>query len=254
MWYKEWFGVRSKLILAAVIMFGLVLLRVTSMPLTMTTSERPNSSYFPTWVGIAVFFIALIGIIGGADLFSAEKDQNTFSFLLAKPVSRAKVFAVKLGLNAASIGVVVVGSSLLLLFFDNMPRTVTYQEVFTFVDANGCTSWTFGPPTNIPAVGTSLGAALPTIAAGVALGWAALCLTAVISLFTSNVLHSCVLSLMALTFLGIGLVTTTTISLGNEATAGIYKPSVASVYLGILATLTFGFVVLGARIFKRKEF
>jgi ABC-type transport system involved in multi-copper enzyme maturation permease subunit len=253
MWYKEWLAVRPKFIMTAVIMTGLALLVIVGRPNSWTDSMKPNSSYFSIWAVLAAFVVVLMGIIGGADLFSAEKDQNTFSFLLTKPVSRAKVFAVKIGLNAASIGVVLVGSSLLLLFFDNMPRMVEYQQLTVYENSNGYISWTVGDSSQIPAVGTSLGAALPAIAGGIALGFAVLCLTALISLITSNVLQTCLVSLMAVTFLGIILITLTVITGGPNLLSNFYKPSAAFLYLGILTTLAFGFLIIGARAFKRKE-
>jgi ABC-2 type transport system permease protein len=82
--------------------------------------EAQFRSYFvyawSSWYGKNLYqFASLLAIVLGMGLVAAESGNKTLSFLLTRPVSRRRVLAVKMGVGAAALAVIIAVSSLTLV-------------------------------------------------------------------------------------------------------------------------------------------
>ncbi|HCJ09908.1 MAG TPA: hypothetical protein DHW14_01925 [Clostridiales bacterium] len=87
--------------------------------------EAQLRSYFvyawSNWYGKNLYQVAaVLAIVLGMGLVAAESGNKTLSFLLTRPVSRRRVLAVKLGVGAAALAVIIAVSSLTLVIASHL--------------------------------------------------------------------------------------------------------------------------------------
>jgi len=129
---KEWRLVRYKLWLwlagFGLITLNYLLQNVLLKPFEMLVypdgGVEKHTTLFENWILIAQGFLPIFAVLGGIDLISEEVGRGTISFLLAKPLSRSRLYITKIGLNSLVLGGVVGLLSLIMLLIDHLPRSV----------------------------------------------------------------------------------------------------------------------------------
>jgi len=132
MWYKEWRLVHYKLWLwlggFGLITLNYLLQNVFLKPFEMLVypdgGVETHTSLFENWILIAQGFLPIFAVLGGIDLISEEVGRGTISFLLAKPLSRSRLYLTKIGVNSLVLGGVIGLLSLIMLLIDQLPRSV----------------------------------------------------------------------------------------------------------------------------------
>ena len=120
--YKEWLTVRYKMLLALV---TYTLLGVLSV-IAWTTAWK--TSLMGIWLPVSLAGTCFMGALGGVDLISEEKDKGTISFLLTRPVSRARIYTTKIGLNVIGLASVYGLLTLIVLGLSYLPITYDYWD------------------------------------------------------------------------------------------------------------------------------
>lgn len=243
MFYKEWRLVRQKLLLM-IILYGMAGL-ITFLFWSPDYSRSP-SPLFTTWLVVAFFVTCGVAILGGIDAIAEENDKGTIGFLLTRPISRAKIYISKLALNGAAVAAVLVPSSVVMFFVDQVPRQ---HAVYNYVN-NGC----YG---NYNIVGS---AAVPTTALGQSLtgttvllvvGAVFLCLSATFSVYARSTMQALLMTIMTIAVVVAGVFIVNAFYYSFTPYIGdISHPRL----LFFLVPLALGFFLVGLNEFKRKEF
>src|SRR6476659_3824558 len=97
MLYKEWRIIRIKFLI------GTVIYIVGTSLFLFNRTGLVFEPRFHSWLTINLWAMFIAGIFAGADMVAEEKANNTLSFLLIRPMSRARIYATKLSINMAAI-------------------------------------------------------------------------------------------------------------------------------------------------------
>ncbi len=259
MLYKEWRAVRLKLLLVLGAYCLLAAYLYLSIPQSNEFFARPTHFYFDNnavpftipfydeWLKYAGFISLGAALLAGMDIIAEERDKETLSFLLAKPLTRTRIFATKILLNTAAWVVIFLIISIVMFLIDQQPRVFTMEE---FTRRENL------PPlittSQIMASTVTFGEALVKTGLWLLLGTAVTCLSGFISIFSRSILYSLSISLAVLLTIFIAFALLSRNVFGLYATGSYYKLSGA--LIPALAVLVIGLFGAGLFFFKRKEF
>jgi|GEM_PF-960186 len=257
--YKEWRAVRLKLLLVTGAYCLMAAYLWLSIPQSNGFITRSTHFYFDKnavpftiplyeeWLTYTGFITLGAALLAGVDIIAEERNKETLGFLLARPITRTRIFTTKILLNLAVWAAIFLFVSIIMFLLDQQPR------VFSFSD--------FTPRENQPPLVTrrqilastvTFGEALLKTGLWLLLGIAVTCLSAFISIFTRTILYSLSFSLMVLLsiFVGVSLVARifyTPYRLGSvyDLSGGLYP---------LLTVLIIGLFGAGLFFFQRKEF
>jgi ABC-type transport system involved in multi-copper enzyme maturation permease subunit len=256
MWYKEWLSVRIKFVMMLVI-FGLAgLLFCTVFAPDRIYNGFGNGSIFMRWVGVAFLLAVGAGILGGVDIIASEREQNTITFLLARPVNRFKIYFSKLGINAVAFIAVFLPVNLLVLLVDKLPRQIPTFQTTSLLNATSCSGSVITSQTGtVLATTTPTNIGLPLIIVGTLLGVAVICITALASIFATTMVNGILLSLIGLA-VSVSLIG----PIGSRVKGSYYSvynlTEVGYARDNILLLIVYSVIIFGtgAFLFRRKEF
>jgi ABC-type transport system involved in multi-copper enzyme maturation permease subunit len=255
MWYKEWLSVRIKFFLILTIFGAVAILSCAAFAFNSSYNGFGNAStIFMRWVGISFLLAVGAGILGGVDIIAAEREQNTITFLLARPVSRFKIYASKLGINAVAFLVIFVPVNLLVLLVDNMTRQISVLQTTSVVGASGYIESVSTQTGTVAATITPGSVAIPLIIVGALLGVTVICITALTSIFATNIVHGFLLGVIGLTVSVVALNVIGTRVTGNYSVYNLtdaYNARDNILLLIVYSVIVFG---AGAFMFRREEF
>ncbi|MEI6043681.1 MAG: ABC transporter permease subunit [Chloroflexota bacterium] len=149
MLYKEWLSMREKAYLWLGIYAGLILLTLIVWspnerfgPFTLYTvygnlNDLDFISFtiplFVEWLSFSASVTWIAALFGGADMISDELDKGTLSFLLTKPLSRARIYTTKMLLNVAGLTLMFGLSSGVVFVIDRFqPHPVGLWQAFVW--------------------------------------------------------------------------------------------------------------------------
>jgi len=240
--YKEWRQLRLKMLMLAGIytLIG-VLVYVTQITIVHSYNTPPmllrwfNYSFFAT-IGAAVFF--------GVDIIAEEKNSGTLGFLLARPISRSRIYLTKILLNLCGLAVIFLVSSVILFFINTIPKAITLEE---YQQIDGI--YTIMPPVQIYLNPVGFGYALDKTAVTLILGLCFVCISGLISIFARTLLESLSLNVVIVAVLFLSL---------NARPAAPYYLEIENqnelFIIVSMALLTVWFLWAGLFFFQRKEF
>lgn len=250
MLYKEWRQTRLK--------FGLMLALYALAGLLVNTVFAPKSSdlaghsVFQFWVVAAIFVTIFAGVLGGVDAVAEENDKGTIGFLLAHPVSRRKVYTIKILLNSGVLAVSLAVSSLVLFFTQLIPRFYTAN---IWDDARQA-----GVPTPVGDPVVPPLEAVSDVVAILGLGIMLVCLSSLVSVFARSTVQAILLTFIVVLagctvifnafYIVVG--TSNFYTDENRLFSQFYEASFLAFL--ILVGLAAAIYLLGLLTFKRREF
>lgn len=138
--YREWFSLRFKLLAWLAIYGGWAILFLienvwftpwrTRFFFQDQNGHQIYQSLFDQWLSNIAMITPVLALLGGVDLFSEEKSKQTISFLLTHPISRVRIYSLKLLLTGGVLVSVISLTSLIVLIGDRIPKSV-YNSQFT---------------------------------------------------------------------------------------------------------------------------
>ncbi len=181
MLYKEWRVIRFRFFLAIAVFIGMGAWTLIYWKPTPKCQSTPDGTYVctssyldtlsfnSTWLLYGLFLTVGFGILLSADLISEEQNNGTLTFVLCRPISRATVYAAKIAARVVALLV---------------------MQSFVFISL-----LILGPifknssPDNLP---NELTLTLALMALGVWL----VCLSGVISIFTTNAIQTILITVL----------------------------------------------------------
>ena len=104
MWYKEWIDTIKSRLIVLVLLFGLLDVFLLFMFADDHYRIKTTAaSVFWAWFISSTMILIVAGVVFNADMVSREIDQNTLSFILTRPLSRATIYHHKLLINIAVV-------------------------------------------------------------------------------------------------------------------------------------------------------
>ncbi|MBN9391763.1 MAG: ABC transporter permease subunit [Chloroflexi bacterium] len=244
MLYKEFRAAGPKYL---TITFGYVLVGLLVSTLFGPYRNFPSSTIFHTWVQWILFITIGAAILGGADTIAEENGKSTLSFLLTRPISRTRVYAVKFLVSAACLTAILVTTSLVMFLVEQLPQRFKTTQVML----NGDVVESSFDLEKMPA-----GEAFTCIVVILGIGLAVLALTTLISIFSRSTTNTIVTTLLV----GFGLIAIYaftdllfSISYRINRIFDIYHGLGLGDFFVLLA-LAVGLYWYGLKIFKAKEF
>jgi hypothetical protein len=249
MLYKEWTTVRTKFLLWVLIYAG---------ALGLFFEERRYSSYsepmFQVWLGISYLLMAVVAALGGVDIIAEEKASSTLSFIMTRPISRARIYASKIGVNVAALAAACIPANLIVLVIDQLRPTpvAVYQMVNETCGRNEwCSAWRqVGTEYQSTNALQSLGAIGLILLFGIGI----ICLSGLISIFAANTIRAIFFTIPALLlFVVLTVFLISCVSpyyLNNPIWVSSVNLATGLILIAIAGGLFYGGLVL----FKRKEF
>jgi ABC-type transport system involved in multi-copper enzyme maturation permease subunit len=256
MWYKEWLSVRIKFLMFLTIFGTLAVLFATAFAPNTIYNGLDNGSIFMRWIGVAFLLAVGAGILGGVDIIASEREQNTITFLLARPINRFKIYASKLGINALTLLMVFLPVNLLMLLVDNLPRQLAIMKTTSVLGVVGCSGAVNLTQTGtVAATITPANIGLPLIIVGALLGVTVMCITGLTSIFASNIVHGMLLSLIGIS-VSLWIFSTVGTRLTGNYFSAYNLTEVGSARSNIMLLIVYSLIVFGAGafLFRRKEF
>jgi len=242
MLYKEWRLVRLKMLMLAGIYIAIGLVVYVIQPnVVIRYNDPPMLSY---WFIFSVLATLGAAVFCGVDIIADEKSSGTLGFLLARPISRTRIYMTKILLNLGGLAVVFLVSSAIMFIINTIPRNVTLVE-YRLIDGVIKTT----PPVQIFASTVGFEEALTKTFWILMQGSCFICISGIISIFTRSMLESLSLNIVAAIIFGfiLGMINTAPFQLD----AGHRTELIA---IASLAVLTVGVFTSGLFIFQRKEF
>lgn len=250
MWYKELFLVRAKqnIILGLYTATALLMWALRS-DFTTNNTFLDNQSIYNTWFRFAAVFVVVGAMIGGVDSISAEKNDNTLSFLITRPVSRLQIYGQKFLVNAVVMLGFFAVANLIVWSLDQIPHFMTYYGTNLTSDCFDQTVYNG----QIEAYSAPFQGAFSQVVMFSVLSLAVLSVTTFFSIFGKTVIHSLMLNVIALFCITIAY-TKFGETFGYMQTWGIGLGYDKPYHLIMFALITIFFLGLGLRVFSRKEF
>jgi len=140
MLYKEWLSVRLKFGLWLLLYLGLAILAISVWSpfsgwenVKNTPAADDYLAFQPkmylNWEAISMTVTFFAAMLGGVDLVADEVDKGTLSFLLTKPITRARIYTTKIFSNLAALTVAYSLGCLVVLIADRFqPKTTPLLE------------------------------------------------------------------------------------------------------------------------------
>ncbi len=270
--YRELLGLRLKLAAWVVIYGGwtILFLILNVWPHTMyyfggySWGDLPMyDTLFNKWLVSLAIITPILAVIGGADLVSEERNKGTLTFLFVQPITRTRIFVIKILMNVGALVGVMSLTSLVIFVIDRLPRSVleVHYSLPVCVWNADCTILTNSHHMEfIPALmGLTL---ILLVGAGLVIG------TGVLSIYCPNTVQTMVtaIPLVLLAYLLIangGYRQQFPVTSGQIASAGgplftsnmiVANNQLLLTWIGVVVIANTIFFCLGLHVFKRKSF
>lgn len=250
MWYKELILVRAKqIIILGLYVATALLMWLFRADFVTDSTFLENQSIYNNWFRFAAVFVVVGAMIGGVDAIAAEKNDNTLSFLIVRPVSRLQIYGQKFLVNAVVMLGFFLTANLVMWSLDQIPHALTYYGTNLSSDCFEQTVYNG----HIEAYSVPFLGAFSQVIMFSVLSLAVLSITTFFSIFGKSVIHSLMLNIIALFGITIAY-TKFGESFGYMQTWGIGLGYDKPYHLIMFTLITIFFLGLGLRVFSRKEF